>query len=122
MAKTNSQILADIRIEYPQLSGVSDARITAFIAEARDVWVPTCRLSGSRLDLAVKYKGLSLLKSSLSVTPTGGGGGVKKMKDGDVEIEYDSASASLSGQDFEGLYQRLVRAAKRVSPMVLDGT
>lgn len=124
MAKSNAQILADIRTEHPQLSGVADARITAFLVEARNVWVPVSRLSGDRLDSALKYKALELLQISLSSSASGGSGSVKKLKDGDVEKEYFATTAAANeflSQNFAGLYKAAVSLAVR-GPWVLNGS
>lgn len=123
MAKSNAQILADIRTEQPQLSGVADARITAFLVEARSVWVPVSRLSGDRLDSALKYKALELLQISLSSSASGSTGSVKREKTRNVEREYFDSSAAASAffsQDFAGLYKKLVGLAA-LGPWVLNG-
>ena len=125
MSKSNALILVDIRLKHPQFAGVDDARLTCFIEEARNVWVSqyACRLSGYRLDQAITYKALSLLQASLSSSSSGATGGVKKEKTRNVEIEYFGNSGSSGGQtpsnDFEGLYQQIIRSVGRSSPRVL---
>lgn len=112
---SNSEILATIRVEQPQLSGIDDARITSFIAEARDVWVVNASLTGTRLDTAIKYKALSLLQISLSSSASGGSG-VKKEKAGAVEREYfDNAAAAQQflSRDFEGLFRRALGFSRK---------
>lgn len=107
---------------YPQFAAVPVAQINAFIADAA-LTVPCCKL-GSRADLALVYKTASLLSSGLTSGLDGSGGGVKRKKDGDVEIEYfggGSSAGVMYANDFERLYNQLVRGIVRNSPRVLNG-
>lgn len=106
-----------------QFGALPEGQVTAAIEDAR-LMVPCCNL-GDRATLACVYKAASLLITGVETSLTGGGGGVKRKRDLNVEIEYFGTGTTGGGaagrNNFEALYQELIKGSRRLSPMILDG-
>lgn len=116
MASTNAVIRAALQLKFTQFASESDERIDAFLDDAR-LLVPLCSIPADRQDLALMYKAASML---VGVDSTSASGTVKKEKSGDIEIEYATGSTgAISTNNFEQMYNSLVRPFSRNSPFVL---